>query len=1296
MKKTNQKGYLPDAKQVKISAFFLTLEKPTEMHGDKRLKSKTVPYMETSENREPEMKKDILTLKRHSSKTEMDSDGKCSNKTRSPLQVSNNCVTEINPVSENNCISDNLKTVIKTNSSELNFILPTPENIVLENKTRKVNMRRMKRKLSFLECNNVERKDMFSKCRLKYDLDRSESDTLSVMVNAQRKEPEVKHMNILPKKCSQDEALISDECINSFNKCLNKRGSDTNDVNTCEINTKDMECETSDPQAENMHVSDKIECTLITCGQHNVSDTNGSNNNVQLDLVETISKTHVADVGQNDCIKSTINKVSVTSQIAETDAKVNISETFRSRMRNGVMLDMPIHCNVISIERLTEEVLLNVQACYADNVSLTCLLRGTWMNIKINIGDNVLITATNVSVSEPKYWIIDNDSGSIILYPDFLISGTSVVSSLFCMRRSVLSSMFCGPDADSRSMVIGILLHQILQKVLKQQIKLVEEIYKIVTDILLTSETLFSLYASRMSMEETKKELEAFVPCIHSFVQTYVYPKRTIDCLEVQNPNTWEGEITSVPDIEENIWVPTLGLKGRVDATVKARIYSKEKLMPLELKTGKASFSAEHCGQVILYTMMMKELGYSVESGLLLYLREGLMKEIKAGRSEYRDLISLRNEYVYYLQESQKIIFGDNGGRIVSPLLPEPINHHSACIKCPYLTVCSSALIDNGLDLLPKNNLLSSLSRKATSHLKKEHIDYIFHWTGLLQMELKEVQHTGSKLSYIWRLSPTEREENGNCLANVTQIGTVIEISAGHYEHVFFSVNMSKCSFVEGDYLIVSTHTRAGVAAGSVICICNNYITLDLERDLSGKGDNWHLDKYISPSLHIFNISNLGFLLDDNEQAARLRQAIILLELPTYASKLSSKILKLGKDLLQPLNSGQKSAIFKALAADHYVLFKGMPGTGKTATVVCLILIAVRLSFSILITSHTHSAIDNILLRLKGHVDFIRLGSSHRIHRDLMQYSEEKHNCSNPAELNKFYNSKPIVAVTCFGCKHPLLRQRQFDICIVDEATQVLQPAVLRALFSAKKFILVGDPDQMPPLVRSIEASKRGLAESLFVRLDRPAVTAVLNEQYRMNETITCLANRLSYNGKLKCANDSISKATVQIHKQLNYASWLDTVISSEIEDSVVVLDTGVCDSAYCINEKEVDIVLKILTAYRQGGIADNQIGIIAPYRTQVLLLRNAQKDADFCVEVNTVDQYQGRDKDIILYSCTQSDKTKVKEACILGDKNRMTVAITRAKHKLIIIGSVQTLQCYSIFQKLFHSIPQSKMLSVV
>lgn len=86
------------------------------------------------------------------------------------------------------------------------------------------------------------------------------------------------------------------------------------------------------------------------------------------------------------------------------------------------------------------------------------------VSIKINVGDHILITATP-SDDEPKYWIVNNESGLIILYPNFLVSGTSVVSSLFCMRRSVLSSMFRGLEIDSQSMIIGTLLHQILQQV---------------------------------------------------------------------------------------------------------------------------------------------------------------------------------------------------------------------------------------------------------------------------------------------------------------------------------------------------------------------------------------------------------------------------------------------------------------------------------------------------------------------------------------------------------------------------------------------------------------------------------------------------------------------------------------------------------------------------------------------------------------------------------------------------------------------------------------------------------------
>ncbi|KAG8252503.1 Tripartite DNA replication factor [Homalodisca vitripennis] len=113
------------------------------------------------------------------------------------------------------------------------------------------------------------------------------------------------------------------------------------------------------------------------------------------------------------------------------------------------------------------------------------------------------------------------------------------------------------------------------------------------------------------------------------------------------------------------------------------------------------------------------------------------------------------------------------------------------------------------------------------------------------------------------------------------------------------------------------------------------------------------------------------------------------------------------------------------------------------------------------------------------------------------------------------------------------------------------------------------------------------------------------------------------------------------------------------------------------------------------GGVAGERVGVIAPYRAQVELLRKrtACLTGSSRIEVNTVDQYQGRDKDIILYSCTRSRKPT--ESDILGDKNRLTVAITRARHKLIIIGNLSLLRDYKLFSSLFRSVSDDCIIPV-
>lgn len=280
---------------------------------------------------------------------------------------------------------------------------------------------------------------------------------------------------------------------------------------------------------------------------------------------------------------------------------------------------------------------------------------------------------------------------------------------------------------------------------------------------------------------------------------------------------------------------------------------------------------------------------------------------------------------------------------------------------------------------------------------------------------------------------------------------------------------------------------------------------------------------------------------------------------------------------------------------------------------------------------------------------------------------------------------------------------------------------------AAEKFILVGDPQQLSPLVRSSEARSFGADESLFERLDSTESTMVLGLQYRMNRVITKLANNLTYEGQLKCANDQVEKATVNIPslKALQTAmltdKWLAKALSNHIDQSCSLINTGdvyqiatqfaesVKDEAkrefadkskLYVNYCEIAIVLYIVDLLIECGVPGSAIGVIAPYRGQVEALKKIFLHHT-AVEVNTVDQYQGRDKKIIIYSCTQSKinsdqiKSSLQEVEILDDRRRLTVAITRAKHKLIVIGDTVCLNNFTPFRDLFKHLSGLSKVSV-
>ena len=192
--------------------------------------------------------------------------------------------------------------------------------------------------------------------------------------------------------------------------------------------------------------------------------------------------------------------------------------------------------------------------------------------------------------------------------------------------------------------------------------------------------------------------------------------------------------------------------------------------------------------------------------------------------------------------------------------------------------------------------------------------------------------------------------------------------------------------------------------------------------------------------------------------------------------------------------------------AVHYCLILGMPGTGKTSTIVEVVRKMVARGASVLITAYTNTAVDHILNKLLAKVPqtgeanacacdcnegclqgvpFLRIGRADAVHPSVLPFTlcPRGRRVGSVGELDSVMREARVVGVTCLGVNHPLFRTRAFDVCVVDEASQMTVPVVLGPLSCAAKFVLVGDHHQLPPLVRNEEARRGGLEVSLFRRL---------------------------------------------------------------------------------------------------------------------------------------------------------------------------------------------------------------------
>lgn len=617
---------------------------------------------------------------------------------------------------------------------------------------------------------------------------------------------------------------------------------------------------------------------------------------------------------------------------------------------------------------------------------------------------------------------------------------------------------------------------------------------------------------------------------------------------------------------------------------------------------------------------------------------------------------------------------------------------------------------------------MRSKIQEGTQHLTRAHLKYFSLWCLMLMLE-SQSKDTKKSHQSIWLTPASKLEESGNCIGSLVRTEPVKRVCDGHYLHNFQRKNgpMPATNLMAGDRIILSGEERKlfALSKGYVKRIDTAAVTCLLDRNLSTLPETtlFRLDREEKHGDINTPLGNLSKLMENTDSSKRLRELIIDFKEPQFIAYLSSVLPHDAKDtvanILKGLNKPQRQAMKKVLLSKDYTLIVGMPGTGKTTTICALVRILSACGFSVLLTSYTHSAVDNILLKLaKFKIGFLRLGQSHKVHPDIQKFTEEEmcrlRSIASLAHLEELYNSHPVVATTCMGISHPMFSRKTFDFCIVDEASQISQPICLGPLFFSRRFVLVGDHKQLPPLVLNREARALGMSESLFKRLERNESAVVqLTIQYRMNRKIMSLSNKLTYEGKLECGSDRVANAVitlpnlkdVRLEFYADYSDnpWLAGVF--EPDNPVCFLNTDKVPAPEQIenggvsNVTEARLIVFLTSTFIKAGCSPSDIGIIAPYRQQLRTITDLlARSSVGMVEVNTVDKYQGRDKSLILVSFVRSNEDGTLGE-LLKDWRRLNVAITRAKHKLILLGSVSSLKRFPPLEKLFDHLNAEQLI---
>jgi ATP-dependent RNA/DNA helicase IGHMBP2 len=429
------------------------------------------------------------------------------------------------------------------------------------------------------------------------------------------------------------------------------------------------------------------------------------------------------------------------------------------------------------------------------------------------------------------------------------------------------------------------------------------------------------------------------------------------------------------------------------------------------------------------------------------------------------------------------------------------------------------------------------------------------------------------------------------------------------------------------------------------------------------------------------------------------------------------------------LNTSQQAAVAKIISAQDLAIVHGPPGTGKTTTLVQAISQVVKLQKQqVLVVAPSNTAVDLLSEKLSQQgLNVIRIGNPVRVSDKLMDLTLDSQMALHPymkeskrlkkqaaefknmghkykrsfgkAErdqrkalfdeankimkevakteefiINDLVTKAQVITATLAGANHYTIRNLQFNTVFIDEAGQALEPACWIPILKAQKVILAGDHCQLSPTIKSTEAARKGLSTTLIEKCIAlyPEAVTLLDEQYRMNDAIMGYSSAVFYGNELKAHQSVASRLLFPGDKPMLFIDTAGCAFDEKPAGTSVA------------NPEEAAFLFRYLENLAKIVVENDpssdfpSVAVISPYSEQVRLLKEQMINTSALhpysnnISVNTIDSFQGQERDIVLISLTRSNPEGI--IGFLSDIRRMNVAMTRARKKLVIIGDSATL----------------------